>query len=150
MNAHAKEQLVDWLLQMPDILDELRVESLDTMQVILVDAVHDAVAEQELLAEILSYRQNVTGIHNTLFMSPKGQVKHGPRVKVAIDPPTSLNPVSQTASIDFDGQVVVGDVPPALFAQVRQFIELNRQALLDYWNYQTDTDQLRASLKSFD
>jgi hypothetical protein len=113
--------------------------------------VEDAFAEQDLLQEMVSYRRNVTGIHNTLFISPKGQVKHGPRLKVAINPPMSLNPSSETASISIpDGEVVVGELSSALLEQVRRFIELNRQALLDYWNYQTDTDQLRVSLKSIE
>jgi hypothetical protein len=68
MNAHAKEQLVELLLSTPSILDELRFD-LDSVHTIFVEAVNDAIAEQELLAEMISYRENVTGIHNTLFIS---------------------------------------------------------------------------------
>jgi hypothetical protein len=72
-------------------------------------------------------------------------------LKVAIDPPTSLNPGGKTARLDIvNGQVVASELPATLLAHVRQFIDLNRQALLDYWNYQTDTDELRAALKSID
>jgi hypothetical protein len=68
MNAHAKEQLVELLLSTPSILDELRFD-LDSVHTIFVEAVNDAIAEQELLAEMISYRENVTGIHNTLLIS---------------------------------------------------------------------------------
>jgi hypothetical protein len=35
-----------------------------------------------------------------------------------------------------------------LLRRVRQFIDLNRAALLDYWDYGIDTEQLRQRLKS--
>jgi hypothetical protein len=35
-------------------------------------ALADALAEEELLEEIVSYRKDVTGVDNTIFISPKG------------------------------------------------------------------------------
>jgi hypothetical protein len=32
--------------------------------------------------------------------------------------------------------------------QARRFIALNREVLLDYWDYKIDTDELRQRLKS--
>jgi Domain of unknown function (DUF4160) len=57
---------------------------------------------------------------------------------------------SKTASIALhDGCVVAGEhVPAALLRQVQQFIELNRDALLDYWNETIDTRQLDRRLRS--
>src|SRR5262245_48607874 len=52
------------------------------------------------LQEMVSYRKNVTGVAHTLFISPKGNARHGPRVKVAIDPPDSLDP----RTVGADGQ----------------------------------------------
>ena len=44
-----------------------------------------------------------------------------------------------------DAAVVAGeDVPTPLLDQVRRFIDLNRGALLDYWEYRIDTEQLRS------
>jgi hypothetical protein len=112
-------------------------------------AVLDEAAEQELLAEMVTYRSNVTGVSHTIFISPKGNTRHAARVKVAINPPDSIDPRSETASIGIsDGVVHEGQVPPALLSAVQQFIELNRATLLDYWNYDIDTDQLRQHLKS--
>jgi hypothetical protein len=54
-----------------------------------------------------------------------------------------------TASVAIsDGAVMEGQVPPALLAAVRKFIEANRAVLLDYWNYQIDTGELRRRLTS--
>jgi len=98
------------------------------------------------LEEMVSYRRNVTGISHTVFISPKGNARHGPRIKIAINPPDSLDPRSETASIAFDGTVVAGTVDPVLLDQARRFIVRNHAVLLAYWNYEIDTDELRRAL----
>ena len=111
----------------------------------------DALAEEELLEEMVTYRKNVTGIDNTIFISPKGNTRHAPRIKIAVDPPDSVDPRSETASIAIaDGAVAAGEIAPRLLDQARRFITLNRDVLLDYWDYKIDTDELRQRLKSID
>jgi len=39
------------------------------------------------------------------------------------------------------------EVAAELLKQVRQFIQLNHDVLLDYWNYRVDTEELRERLK---
>jgi hypothetical protein len=97
------------------------------------------------LEEMVSYRKNVTGIDHTIFISPRGDARHAPRVKVAVDPPEGLDPRSSTATITFDG-AVTGAIDPDLARQVQVFVDLNRETLLDYWFYRIDTDQLRLRL----
>ena len=99
------------------------------------------------LEEMVSYRKDVTGISHTVFISPRGNADHDPRVKVAIDPPDSLDPRSRTAIVTIKG-VVIGDLDPQLARQVQRFVQLNRAVLLDYWDYEIDTDQLRQRLQS--
>ena len=109
----------------------------------------DELAEEELLEEIVSYRKNVTGVDNTIFISPKGNTRHAPRIKLAIDPPDSVDPRGNIASVAImDGTVVSGDVPPKLLDQVRRFIDANREVLVEYWEYRIDTEALRRRLKS--
>jgi hypothetical protein len=109
----------------------------------------DEIAEEELLEEMVTYRKNVTGVERTIFISPKGNTRHAPRIKIAIDPPDGVDPRGETASIAIaDGAVTAGDVPPRLLDQARRFIALNRDVLLDYWDYRIDTDELRQRLKS--
>ena len=63
--------------------------------------------------------------------------------------PDSVDPRGKTASVAIgDATVVAGDVPPRLLEQVRQFLEANRDVLLDYWEYRIDTEELRRRLKS--
>ena len=108
----------------------------------------DELAEEELLEEMVSYRKNVTGIAHTVFISPRGKTRHAPRIKVAINPPDSVDPRAETASLAIaGGEVVAGSVPAPLVDQVRRFIGANREALLDYWDYRIDTDELRQRLK---
>ena len=109
----------------------------------------DQRAEEELLEEMVSYRKAVTGIENTIFISPKGNTRLAPRLKVTIDPPLSVDPRSKTASVEIaDGTVVAGEVPTRLIEHVRRFIDANREVLLDYWEYRIDTEELRRRLKS--
>jgi hypothetical protein len=84
------------------------------------------------LQEMVSYRKNVTGVAHTVFISPKGNARHAPRIKIAIDPPNSLDPRSETASIGLDGHVMAGDVEPELLRQAQRFVALNRQVLSEY------------------
>ena len=104
----------------------------------------------EDLDEMVSYRRNVTGVDHTVFISPRGNSRHAPRIKIAIDPPNSLDPRSETASMDlYTGIVLAGTIPdPRVLEQARKFLLLNRQVLLDYWNYKIDTDELRQRLRS--
>src|SRR5262245_5394696 len=109
----------------------------------------DELAEEELLQEMVSYRKDVTGVDNTVFISPKGNTRHAPRIKLAIDPPDSIDPRGKTASVGIaDGAIVAGDLPPRLLKQVQEFIDANRDVLLDYWEYRIDTEELRRRLKS--
>lgn len=100
------------------------------------------------LEEMVSYRKNVTGVDHTLFISPKGNAQHAPRIKVATDPPDSLDPRGETASISFSGKVVDGDIDPKLLRQIKRFIQQNHKTLVDYWFYQIDTHQLQQRLKA--
>ena len=64
-------------------------------------SISEELAERELLEEIVAYRKNVTGVDNTLFISPKGLTQHAPRIKLAIEPPDSINPNSVPTSCGF-------------------------------------------------
>jgi hypothetical protein len=112
-------------------------------------AISDELAEMEQLEHMVTYRKDVTGVDNTIFISPGLRVRHAPRIKVAISPPDSINPLSEQGSVEIStGKVVAGEVPPELLKQVQQFIELNRPVLLDYWHCWIDTKQLQERLKA--
>jgi hypothetical protein len=97
------------------------------------------------LEETISYRDGVTGVDHTIFISPKGKARHAPRIKVAIV--DSIDPRSNVAAVRLDSSVVAGEIPPELFQQVRTFLAQNREALLAYWRYEIDTEELRQRLR---
>jgi hypothetical protein len=109
--------------------------------------ISDELAEREQLEHMVTYRKNITGVDHTIFISPGLRVRHAPRIKVAIDPPDSINPLSDQASVEITtGNVVAGEVSAALLRQVQKFIQLNRDVLLEYWDARITTDQLQARL----
>jgi hypothetical protein len=109
-------------------------------------------AERELIGDMVSYRKRTTGVDNTVFISQKGYAQHAARIKIAIEPPDSISVTSKTASISIStGKAIHGDkvkLSAALSKQVEKFIELNRSALLDYWNAKISTDELHERLKA--
>jgi hypothetical protein len=113
-------------------------------------ALADALAEEEMLGEMVAFSSAVTGIHKPIFISTKAGVQHGPRVMVAIDPPTHFRADGETASVTFDGTVAAGDVPTELLKRVEELIQLNRAVLVDYWEQRIPTDELQRRLESID
>src|SRR6266481_9978175 len=106
----------------------------------------EALAEQEQLYAMAILGSAVTGIANTLWYIPVPEGQHGPRIKVAIDPPYAKRPGTE-ATVPFDeGKPASGPITPALERQVRAFIALNKIALLDYWNLKTTTDEFVVQL----
>jgi hypothetical protein len=90
-------------------------------------------------------RKDRTGVDNTVFVSTKGYARHAPRIKIAIDPPDSLNAAAKTASMAIHAGA---HMAPDLVEQVKRFIEQNRAALLDYWDNKIDTPELIERLRS--
>ncbi len=138
----------------PDIVAAMREEevaltlspSRDPEPIVTIS---DELAEREQLEHMVTYRKNITGVDNTIFISPGLRVRHAPRIKVAIEPPDSINPLSEQASVEIStGRVVAGEVSAALLKQVQKFIQLNRDVLLEYWDARITTDQLQERLKA--
>jgi hypothetical protein len=93
--------------------------------------------------EMVSLRSDVTGVENVVFVSPRGRTRHGPRIKIAIDPPQSLDPSTKTASMSITDFSIHGErMPRQVAEQAEQFIDRNRAALMAYWNYEIDTAEL--------
>lgn len=106
----------------------------------------DHLAEEEITAEMVAYRKNVTGVDNTIFISTKVP-RHVPRIKVAVDPPTHISRSGDNASVAIkDGTVLAGELPTKVCQQVKAFLDLNRDALLAYWDEQIDGEDLRLRL----
>jgi hypothetical protein len=99
-------------------------------------------------ADMVSQRKKDTGIGNTIFISTRGNAQHAARIKVAIDPPDSLNAASTNASVAIHDYSIMGrPMSPTLARQVQAYIDLNRAVLLDYWDEKIDTSELLARLR---
>jgi len=98
--------------------------------------------------DMVSLRSNKTGIDNIIFVSTKGRGRHAPRIKIAVDPPDTLNAASASASMTIHDYSIRGEhVPSHIAEQARRFIERNRAVLLDYWECRIDGAQLIERLK---
>jgi hypothetical protein len=103
--------------------------------------------DEEILAaasprDMASLRSNITGVDNTIFVSVK-LLGRAPCIRVAIDPPTHLDPFGNcTVMFIGDGSAVAGTLPARVREQAAQFIALNRQVLLDYWDCRFATAEL--------
>ncbi len=107
----------------------------------------ELLAEEEMTAGMAAFRKNVTGVDNTIFVSAKFP-RHVARIKVAVNPPTHIDRFGDNASVAIaDGSVLAGELPPKVLKQVRQFLDLNQEALLAYWEQQIDDDELRSRLR---
>lgn len=101
-------------------------------------------------AEAASFRSRTTGIANTLFIRSKNNAYRIPYLTIAIDPPDSLDPYTATAAMSLDGLILAGRMPRVLVEQVRRFIQLNREVLLDYWHCRIDTGELQQQLQKIE
>lgn len=102
----------------------------------------------EEAADMVSLRSEKTGVDNTIFVSTKGYGQHAPRIKIAVEPPHTFNAASKSASMAMHDHSIRGEyLPPHIAEQAKQFIDRNREALLDYWECKIDTAQLIERLK---
>jgi hypothetical protein len=108
----------------------------------------EALLEQEFQYAMAILDADVTGIENILWFQPVPTGEHGPRIKVAIDPPDSIRQGGVEATVPFAAdKPASGPIPPALERQVRAFIELNKPALMDYWNLKITTNKFLLQLR---
>ena len=104
-------------------------------------------ADQEA-EDMVSLRPEMTGVENSIFVSTKGYAEHAPRIKIAVDPPHTFNATSKSASMAIHDHGIRGEsLAPHIAEQTKRFIDLNREALLDYWDFKIDAAQLIERLK---
>jgi hypothetical protein len=69
------------------------------------------------------FRKNTTGVDHTIWLSTKGGPL--PCIRVAIDPPDSLDHAGKVAHLAVhDGSVVEGDMPAEVLEQVQTVMRL--------------------------
>ena len=101
------------------------------------------------LYEMANFRKKSTGLPRVIFVSSKGGVKHGPRIKVSIKKSDNLNPeyLAISVSIEDEPKIKLGELPKKDFEKISEWIKINKSTLLKYWNYKIDTETLIKNLK---
>lgn len=89
-----------------------------------------------------------TGLPMTVWASPRGRARHDARVNVCRTRGDNMDPSNlAVVAIRPTPRVVHGPLAPAEFAPVAEWITLNRDALIDFWNGTLGTTEFAASLK---
>jgi hypothetical protein len=105
-------------------------------------------AEGQALFEMANLRPERTGLPFVVFISQKGGVRHDVRVKVAHS--AKVRPAEMaTVALRPRVRVVRGAVDPGDLAKLADWIELNRDVLIAYWDGEIEyTEDAIAALKS--
>ena len=99
------------------------------------------------LFEMVNLRSHSSGLPMNIWLGPRSRARHGPRIKAQMD---------HRAAFDLDNLAVVtvadpprvaaGHLTPSDLDLIRRYIALNRRAILDHWNGETDGVELVRAL----
>ena len=105
--------------------------------------------EEDLLFEMANFRSKSTGLPMNIYVST-GEVegkkmKHGPRIKVSKTYSNNFTPFDTfSLTIAKEPEVIgdVGEIEAKDIQKAKQFILLNFETLLAYWDGEYDTSDL--------
>jgi hypothetical protein len=89
--------------------------------------------EGQALFDMANLRPERTGLPFVVFVSQKGGARHDVRVKIARGAKVKPSEMA-TVAVRPKPRVVRGAVDPDDLARLAEWIELNRDVLVDYWN----------------
>ena len=112
-------------------------------------AVESLVEPAKDLFEMANLSPTVTGLPMVVWISERGDARHDVRVKVSLVHGRRAKPdLSTSVSVRPEVRVVAG---PALdthdLALVRRWVELNRDALVAYWDGELLSDEVIGRLR---
>ncbi len=90
-------------------------------------------AEGQALFEMANLRPERTGLPFVVFISQKGGARHDVRVKIAHGAKVRPSEMA-TVSVRPKVRVIRGVLDPDDLALLTEWIELNKDVLIDYWN----------------
>jgi hypothetical protein len=93
----------------------------------------DTEPEGQATYEMANLRPERTGLPFVVFISQRGGARHDIQVKVARVPRVRRSEMV-TVALRPSVRIVRGRLDPHDLALLRQWIELNEQVLVDYWN----------------
>lgn len=104
--------------------------------------------EAEDLFEMANLYPDTTGLPMTVWVSPRGAARHDVRVKVNMTHGNQMN-IANTAVVGVrpTPRVIAGQLSPTDAQEVCQWVSLNADALVAYWEGRIDTARLIHALK---
>jgi hypothetical protein len=108
-----------------------------------------AADEADDLFDMANLSPTLTGLPMIVWISERGRARHDARVKVSLVHGRRVRP-NRTASVSVRPtvEIVAGpELDRGDMELVRQWIELNREAIIAYWNGDLLTDEVIGQLK---
>jgi hypothetical protein len=99
--------------------------------------------------EMANLYPETTGLPMTVWVSPRGTTRHDVRVKVNMTHGNQMS-IANTAVVGVRPRprVIAGRLSPDDTRAVFEWVTLNREALVAYWNGRIDTARMIRALKS--
>lgn len=97
---------------------------------------------------MVNLRGRSTGLPMNIWISSRGHSRHTARIKVQMDHKARFD-IGKLASVSVEDPPVVkeGQLDAADLEVVRQYIALNKRAILNHWQGKTDGLELLRALK---
>jgi hypothetical protein len=107
-----------------------------------------AAADDEDIFHMTNLSPRMTGLPMSVWASPRGNARHDVRIKVNMTHGRQMN-IDNTAVVAVrpTPRVVVGHLTSNDLKIVAEWIALNSQTIIDYWDDKLDTDQFIEQLK---
>ncbi|MEJ0058610.1 MAG: DUF4160 domain-containing protein [Terricaulis sp.] len=106
-----------------------------------------ALTEDQGSFEMVNIRPEISGLPFIVWISEKGGVRHD--VRVTVSPGPRVREFTATVSVRPQVELLAGELSAADLKAVRDWIELNRDVIVGYWNGDIlYTDEALAALQA--
>ena len=105
------------------------------------------------LEAMASLRPQTTGIEGAVVWVSVGEfagseAQHGPRIKVVVGSKLTSESLKNSVTVTLTKPPkLIGTLPGKIKKQILEFVEKNREALLQHWNAEIDSIELGRQLK---
>jgi len=107
------------------------------------DSEYAGLPESDELFEMANLFPRTTGLPMTVWVSPRGNARHDVRIKVHMTRGNQMNPANTAVvGVRPAAHIVAGQLSPDDQRAVFEWVSLNADALIAYWDGQIDTIEL--------
>lgn len=107
--------------------------------------------EEGILSEQANFRPKSTGLEMNIFISSgfvEGKMlKHSPRLKVSKNYNDKFDAYNTVTISDHPEVIGLNDISRKDINSLKEFIKLNKETLLQYWNLEIDTMEMTQQLQ---